>query len=107
MTRLRRACRSPESTESARRLCRTTKYDPAASAAADAPTASVNAIVRRRRRPPGETARRRISLLAGVESIADPTHRLDQLRLFRGVLGRRTHRPGVPPPARAGRAAAA
>ena len=36
------------------RLCRTTKYDPAASTAAEAPTASVNTIVSLRRSPPDE-----------------------------------------------------
>ena len=54
MTRLRRTWLTAESTESDKRLCRTTKYDPAASTAAEAPTASVNAIVSLRRRPPDE-----------------------------------------------------
>src|SRR4249920_2428791 len=79
ISRLRRACWADEWTESARRLCRTTTYEPIASAAAPTPTASTNAIVRRRRKGIG-------ARLARVEAVADPAHGVDQLRLFRIVL---------------------
>jgi hypothetical protein len=54
------------------------------------PDASANVIVSRRRKPPAAIPCRRASRSA--EAVADPAHRLDQLRLLRVVLDLRRSR---------------
>ena len=78
-SRLNRDCSTPRVTESSSRLSRTTRYEPAASAAAESAATSANAIVSRRRSRPGRIGRRSGHRL-GSEPVPDAAHRLEQPR---------------------------